>query len=293
MASGGSVQVVDQQITGSDSLARRFALDTGTTLVRATGACGAARACVPGWDLRVLRVALPGPLVPVGAAVVVTTEVENRGREAAPASELRLCFGEADFFGHPAGGAGCGRRMLDAVALPALPPGARAVVRHAVDLPNKTSEVEHWTMAAEVDPDNTLGERDRSNNAARSAETASRLPTLQILTAELPADPRVGAPFPVTLAVRNTSTVTASPATDLQLEGAGYCAGGGSWGGGPNRVAVPALAPRQTVTFHLLVPDAAHCRMTQAAFGVRVDPDRRGAWGQGHEGVLRRTYTVR
>lgn len=183
--------------------------------------------------------------------------------------------------------------MLDAVALPALPPGTRAVVRHAVDLPNKTTEVEHWTMAAEVDPENTLGEHDRSNNAARSAETASRLPTLQILTADLPADPRVGAPFPVTLALRNRSTVATSPATDLQLEGSGYCPAGGNWGGGPNRVALPALAPRQTVTYRLLVPDAAHCRMTQAAFAVRVDPDHRSAWGQGSERDLRRPYTVR
>ena len=53
------------------------ALDTGVTVVRAGGACGVARACAPGWDLRVARVALPGPLVPAGATVVATAEVEN------------------------------------------------------------------------------------------------------------------------------------------------------------------------------------------------------------------------
>lgn len=67
VASGGAVRVVDQQVTGSDSLAQQVTLDTGLTLVRPAAACGAARACVSGWDLRVLRVALPGPLVPVGA----------------------------------------------------------------------------------------------------------------------------------------------------------------------------------------------------------------------------------
>ena len=94
VASGGAVRIVDQQVTGSDSLAQRFALDTGVTVVRAGGACGVARACAPGWDLRVARVALPGPLVPAGATVVATAEVENRGRQPAPPSELRLCFAQ-------------------------------------------------------------------------------------------------------------------------------------------------------------------------------------------------------
>ena len=291
-ASGGAVHVVEQHVDGSDSLAQRFALDTGLTAFAAP--CGATRACVPGWDLRVLRVALPGPIVPTGARVVVTTEVENRGRQPAPASELRICFSVRDPLGVPERPA-CGRRMLDAVALPALAAGQHVVVRHAIELPIKDREAAHWTIDADIDPDNTLGERDRSNNGGRSAETSSRLPTFQILTLDLPADPRPGAPFPVTLAVRNTSTAASSPAVDLQLEGSRFCGGasGAEWGGGPNRVAVPALAPRQTVTYRLLVPDATRCRVSGATFVVRIDPDHRGAWGQGHEGQIRRTYTVR
>ena len=292
VASGGALRVVDQQVTGSDSLAQRFAGDTGVTIARTSGACGVARACVPGWDLRVMRVTLPGPLVPTGAQVIVTTEIENRGRQPAPPSELRLCFGETKVFGVQQG-SGCGRRMLDAVAVPGLAAGERVRVRHAVALPTNDHEAEGWTIAAEVDPDGTLGERDRSNNVARSAPTSSRLATLQFLSADATADGRVGAALPVTVSIRNTSTVSTSTATELQLEGYGGCTATGNWGGGPNRVAVPALAPRQTVTYHLLVPDAVRCRASQASMTLRLDPDRRGHWGQGNESDVRRSYTVR
>lgn len=296
VASGGAVRVVDQQVTGSDSLARRFAIDTGVTIARTSGTCGVSRVCAPGWDLRVARVALPGPLVPTGGTVVITAEVENRGRQPAPPSEVRFCFAQAGF-ATLSDQVGCGRRMLDAVAVPALAPGEHALVRHAIELPVKDHEVEGWAVEAEVDPDNTLGEHDRSNNAARSAQAASRLPTLQMLTADVPAEGRAGTPLPITVAVRNTSTVATSPATELQLAGNLWCVGGvsASWGGGPNRVAVPALAPRQVVTYHLLVPDAARCRsaVSEPYLALTLDPDRRAHWGQGHEREIRRTYTVR
>lgn len=293
VASGGALRIVEQRMEGSDSLAQRFALDTGLTVMRPAGACGVARACVAGWDLRVTRVALPGPLVPAGAQIVVTAEVENRGRQPAPPSELRVCF--ADNFVFSTGGAACGRQMLDAVAVPALAPGARAVVRHAVELPTKDREVERWAIAAEIDPDSTLAERDRTNNAARSTETASRLPTLQLLTADVPGEGRAGTALPVTVRVRNTSTVATSAPTDLQLEGYAACNPGPmtNWGGGPYRLAVPALAPRQSVVYRLLVPDAARCRASRASMSLRLDPDRRGRWGQGHEHDLHRSYSIR
>lgn len=289
-ASGGAIRIIEQHVDGSDSLAQRFALDTGVTRTAAIGACGVARACVPGWDLRVVRVALPGALVPAGARVVVTTEVDNRGRQQAPVSELRLCFAQLTQ-------RGCGRAMLDAIALPALGPGERVLVRHAIELPTKDRETSDWAVAAEIDPDHTLGEHDVTNNAAVSAPTSSRLPTLQLLTVDLPADARAGTPFPVTLAIRNTSTVASSPATEVQISGVLICPSPIyqlTFGGGPNRLAVPALAPRQTATYHVLVPDAGRCRTTSPArFTLRLDPDNRGAWGPGQERELTRAYSVR
>ncbi|HEY0778268.1 MAG TPA: hypothetical protein VGD56_09905, partial [Gemmatirosa sp.] len=130
-ASGGALQIVEQHVEGSDSLARAFDItpaDTGVTLGQVAGACGVARACVPGWALRVTHVALPGPLLPVGARIVVTTAVENHGRQPAPASELRFCFA-GGLFGR--GAPGCGTaHVLDVAPVPPLAPGARAVVRH-------------------------------------------------------------------------------------------------------------------------------------------------------------------
>ena len=207
----------------------------GVVRTPAAGACGVARACVAGFDLRVLRVALPGPVVPAGARIVVTTEVENRGREAAPVSELRLCFA------HLPQRAG-GREMVDAVPLPALGPGERVVVRHALELPTKDRGTSNRAVTADVDPDHTLGERDVTNNAATSAPASSRLPTLQLLTIDLPANARAGAALPVTLAVRNTSAVAASPATDMQISGLLVCPIPNvqvTYGGGPYRLELP------------------------------------------------------
>lgn len=290
VASGGALRILEQHIEGSDSLAQRFALDTGLVRTPAVGACGAARTCVAGFDLRVLRVALPGPLVPAGARIVVTTEVENRGRIAAPVSEIRLCLVQLPQ-------TSCGRMMLDAVPLPALGPGEHVVVRHALELPTKDRETTNWAVAAEVDPDRTLGERDVTNNAAVSAPTAGRLPTLQLLTVDLPTDARAGAALPVTLAVRNTSTVASSPATDLQISGGLGCPSPiyqVTFGGGPYRLAVPALAPRQTATYRVLLPDAGRCHTTSPArLTLRLDPDQRGAWGPGQERELSRSYSVR
>lgn len=290
VASGGALRIVEQHVDGSDSLAQRFALDTGVVRTPAAGACGVARVCVGGFDLRVLRVAVPGPLVPAGARIVVATEVENRGRLAAPVSELRLCVVQVPQ-------SHCGRMMLDAVPLPALAPGERVLVRHALELPTKDREASNWAVAAEVDPDHTLGERDVTNNAAVSTPTASRLPVLQLLTVDLPADARAGAAFPVTVAVRNTSTVASSPATDLQISGGLGCPSPiyqVTFGGGPYRLAVPALAPRQTATYRVLLPDAARCHTTSPArLTLRLDPDQRGAWGPGQERELSRAYSVR
>lgn len=294
VANGGALRVVEQRIEGSDSLAQHFARDTGLTVVHSTGACGVARACVAGWDLRVTRVALPGPLVPVGARVVVTAAVENRGRQPAPAAELRLCVAQL-----PLRGCGLVARgdARDAVALPPLGPGERVVVRHALALPVSDREASGIAAAAEIDPDRTLGERAGADNAAVSAPATTRLPVLQLLAVDLPADPRAGSAFPVTLAVRNVSTVAPSPATELQLSGALMCGTPRyqlTFGGGPHRLAVPALAPRQTVTYRLLVPDAARCRTVRPAqLTLALDPDHRSAWGPGQERELRRPYGVR
>lgn len=290
VASGGALRIVDQHVDGPDSLAHPIALDTGLTRVPAPGACGTARVCVPGWELRVLRVALPGPLVPARERVLVTTEVENRGRQPAPAAELRLCV--------PAlAERGCHRTRLDVVTLPALAPGERAVVRRAITWPVQDRELADVRVVADLDQGHTPGAHDAAEHVATSAPAATRLPSLEILTLDVPADAGVGTAFPVVLVVRNTSSVAASPATELQLAGSMPCPAPVfhvEFGGAPNRVAVPELGPRQTARYRLLVPDAARCHTPgPARLTARLDPENRGVWSPGQERLVARGYSVR
>jgi hypothetical protein len=152
-------------------------------------------------------------LLPAGTHVVIPAEVEDRGRQPAAVAELRLCFGQL-----PLRGCGLVSRgdAYAAVALPPLGPGERVVIRRALALPGGDRELSGLAATADVDPDRILGER-TVDDVAVSAPATTRLPVLQLLSVDLPSEPRAGSAFPVTLAVRNVSTVALSPATELLL----------------------------------------------------------------------------
>jgi hypothetical protein len=295
---GGAVTVVRQTVEPAAGTAPAVgapggaasAPDSGETRTRATTPCGTARLCVAGWDLRVVGVTLPDTLVGSGARVAAATVVENRGRLASPASEVRLCLnGYLQACGRP----------LATLPLPALASGERvrlAVPVAVADLPPTGDD--RWTVAAVVDPDRATGEGDRTNNAGRSRPFALELPALQVLALEVPASVRRGArALPVTVRVRNASLVAPSPATELQLgDDARSCHY--TWGNAAaTRVAVPALAPRQVWAASLVVRDDhigdTGCVDTDKnAVMVTLDPDERGRWAERHEKTAAREFTV-
>jgi len=125
------------------------------------------------------------------------------------------------------------------------------------------------------------------------------LAAAQWLAVELPSAVERGSPLAVTLRLRNTSAVAASRPTHVQFAGFVECGWTPSeWGGGPNRVAVPALAPGQTLVLRVVAPDAAGRCSAQnpprrGTLRLAVDPDRRALWGRGHESQIERTYDIR
>lgn len=293
-ASGGALRIVEQRLEPAPGGAVRSAPDTGTTVLAPAAPCGPQRACAAGWDLRVVSVTLPGPEVPAGAPFVARVEVENRGRVAAPASEATLCLTRytSEACAKP-------ETVVAIVPLPTLGPGERAVIRRTAEVPERALETQGWIVVAEVDREGATPEASRANNVGRSAAVAARLPALQFHTVELPEAPRVSAALPVTLRLRNTSAVAASRPTDLQLAGYVECGlSSAAWGGGPNRVAVPAIGPGASFLLRVVAPDAAGRCSAQypprrATLKLAVDPDHRQHWSSGHEGQIERAYDLR
>jgi CARDB len=287
---GGAVRLLSSSVDGPDTLTGRLLADTALAGVLPGVPCGARRSCVPGWDLRVVRVTLPGRAVPAARRCTVVTEIENRGRSAAPASEVRLCMTVGGALG------GCQHAMLalDVLPVPALAPGATARLVYVAQLTDP-NEYQGWTVVAEIDPDEATAEANRANNAGRSTPTDSRLPELQWLAVDLPPTATVGHPLRVTLRVRNKSAVATSEPTDLQFSGANSCPypTPNEWGGGPNRLILPAIAPRQTLTMTVELSDAVRCPISNAPIHFEFDPDHARAWGPAHEQSISRTYVLR
>jgi hypothetical protein len=304
---GGSVVVVERRLDGPSATV----VDTGTVALDALPDCEARR-CPGGYDLVVRAVRLPGPELPAGAPVVVATEIANRGARPAPAAELVLCrarpdrstcAGDADAGDAGANGAGVTRALLRVPVAP-LAPGRRVLVRAAVPLTPPGRETADVAVTAEVGPVAGRGRvqpatglrENEDDNAATSDPARVVLPALQWAAADVPASARAGAPLPVTLRLRNASAAASAP-TDVQLSGVYFCSAtrAVNWGGGRHRVAVPALAPGQTLTLRLRLPEASQCPAIRrgAQLTAAVDVDRRQAWGPAHERAVERRYELR
>lgn len=301
-ADGGSVDVVERRLDGPPAAP----LDTGTVALDALPDC-AARRCPGGYDLVVRAVRLPGPEVPAGAPVVVATEIANRGARPAPAAELVLCRARSDRLtcagDESSDGVGA-TRALARVAVASLAPGHRVLVRVAVPLAPPGRETADVAVTAAVGPvagrgrvQPATGIRENTDDHAATSDAARVvLPALQWAAADVPTTARAGVPLPVTLRLRNASAAASAP-TDVQLSGFYFCSPSKAveWGGGRHRVAVPALAPGQTLTLRLRLPEASRCPavLRGAQLTAAVDPDRRQAWGPAHERAVERTYEIR
>jgi hypothetical protein len=299
---GGSVVVIERRLEGPPAAP----LDTGAIPLDPLQDC-AARRCPAGYDLVVRTVRLSGPEVPAGTPVVVATEVANRGARSAPAAELVLCRARPAQFtcagDEGADGSGA-TRALARVAVAPLTSGARVLVRTAVPLAPPGRETADIAVTAEVGPVAGRGRvqpatglpENTDDNAATSDAARVVLPAFQWAAADVPAAARAGVPLPVTLRLRNASAATSAP-TEIQLSGSFFCSPTNAvdWGGGRHRVGVPALAPGQTLTLRLRLPEASQCPAIRrgAQITAAVDPDRRQAWGVAHERAVQRTYEVR
>jgi hypothetical protein len=297
---GSSVVVVERQVEGPPDAPP----DTGTVALDALPDC-AVRRCPGGYDLVVRAVRLPGPEVPAGAPVVVATEIANRGARPAPAAELVLCRAQAARF-TCAGDEGPDgvTRALARVAVAPLAPGRRVLVRTTVPLAAPGREGPDVAVTAEIGPVAGRGRvqpatglrENEDDNAATSDPARVVLPALQWAAADVPAAARAGVPLPLTLRLRNASAAASAP-SDVQLSGHYFCSATRaiSWGGGRHRVAVPALAPGQTLTLRVRLPEASECPAIRrgAQLTAAVDPDRRQAWGPAHERAVERTYEIR
>lgn len=280
---GGSLIVVRQEVEGGASVRVPAAPDSGLAHTRATAACGTARLCVAGWDLRVLSVALPDTMLETGARVGVATVIENRGRAASPASELQLCWGD---------GESCVDR-IQTLDVPALASGERVRIAQPVTLANLPRTAgDRWTVIAAVDPDNATGEANRANNAGRTRPFGIDRPALQFLALDLPPQTREGAKeMRVTVRIRNKAFIATSPATEVQF-GGGARACGSNWGDGGTRLTVPALAPRQVWNATVIVHHANIGWPCGKVLTATVDPDARQRWASSHEKAIEREYEL-
>jgi hypothetical protein len=213
---------------------------------RIAQACGTARVCVPGWDLRLVSVRLPAAEVPRNVRVPVTLVVENRGRTAAPVSEVQICA-EAR--------TPCGA-LVASVPVPALGPGEQ--LRVVVPYQSPGSDDALIRLFALIDPDNATKESNRTNNAGQSEFAHTRRPSVVIAGIETPREVGPDGELPIVLRVRNPSAIIPAPATVVTLRGMYHSeryAGNWpkSWGGrGIGDVPVPRLLPGQEYRVELV-----------------------------------------
>jgi hypothetical protein len=279
-SSGGAIRVLSTTVEGEDTVSARFSADTGTRRTKATEACGPRRACVPGWDLRVLQVTVPGPLVPRGQPLHLTTVVENRGLAAAPATEVALCYSR---------GQTCDAR-IDILPIPSLASGERLTFARYVKTGGQDRD---GVVRVEIDLDRVTEASNRDNDAAVSAPFRTTSPELQWVALEVPPTLASGQAVPVRLRVRNKSTVAVSQSVEVQVAYAsGYCTYIGLEGS-QYRFVLPTLGPRQTavVTLRFVEPINPGCVGDGKLF-VKVDPDGRQVWGPSHEPTGERGFKV-
>jgi hypothetical protein len=276
----------------ADTISASFTADTGVTRRLAAVPCGPKRACAPGWDLRVVRVTAPRGPVPTAGRFSVIVDVDNHGRVASPASELRVCTSFGDARCSSARGESVG--VID---VPTLAPGETIRFAHVVLL-TAPNETDGWSVVAQIDPDGTSGEVNQANNAGRSTPIATQLPALEWLAFEVPSVARAGTALPLTVRIRNKSVAATSAPVEVQFYGAvDRCPRAGmapyTWGhDGPHRLMVPAIGPRQVVVLTLAVTDALACGLGEASITAVVDPDATRKWSASTEREIGRQFSV-
>lgn len=198
--------------------------------IPAVGTCGTSRVCAPAWDLRLVGLTLDDTVIaPTGQAVARMT-VENRGKVASEASELRLCIASA---------AQCVGEAAE-VTLPPLQSGERVEIVQPIKSYAGTDVPPPFTALVRIDPDRVTSETARGNNDA-SIKVRVEPPLLAIEAVDVvPVVQNHASQIPVNVIIRNGSSVAAAAAGTIQLSG--DC-GGSRWGDQATRVAVPALGP--------------------------------------------------
>ena len=216
------------------------AVVASTKRVPATGACGAARVCTPAWDLRLTGLTVDDTVVSPTGKVIARMTVENRGRANSEASELRLCV---------AAGPQCVGEVAE-LTIPALQSGEKLEVVQPVASYAGTDVSPPFTALVRIDPDRISEEANRANNDAsiklRIEPAALTIDALDVV----PEIQHRASQLPVSLTVRNKSSVAGAAAVTLQLSG--EC-DSTRWGDSATRIAMPALGPGERWTASIAV----------------------------------------
>lgn len=207
------------------------AVVASTRRIPATGACGAARVCTPAWDLRLTGLTVDDTVVSPTGKVIARMTVENRGRANSEASELRLCV---------AAGPQCVGEVAE-LTIPALQSGEKLEVVQPVASYAGTDVSPPFTALVRIDPDRISEEANRANN---DASIKLRIEPAALTIDAFDAVPEVqhrASQIPISVMVRNKSSVAGAAAATLQVSGG--CGAGYRWGDSATRIAMPALGP--------------------------------------------------
>jgi hypothetical protein len=208
------------------------AVVASTKRIPATGACGAARVCTPAWDLRLTGLTVDDTVVSPTGKVIARMTVENRGRVSSEASELRLCV---------AAGPQCVGEVAE-LTIPALQSGEKMEVVQPVASYAASDVSPPFTALARIDPDRISEESNRANN---DASIKLRIEPAALVIDAFDVVPEVqhrASQVPVSIMVRNQSSVTPAAAATLQVTG--YCnISSYRWGDSATRISIPALGP--------------------------------------------------
>lgn len=163
---GGLYQSVDAlswKPLGRQTFAFSIAGLNGDVYLMGNGSIGA----FSGTDLGVSDVKLVGGTVSVGSSVTVTARVSNSGDNAVDLGALHLRWSSSTD-GRSGNSDDVPLGLLEAPHV-TLPPGEEILVTHQLFIPSELSEGNHYIIV-EIDPGNTLRERNKLNNLAVSGE---------------------------------------------------------------------------------------------------------------------------
>jgi len=248
----------------------------GLPEVVATAICGEDLACVDGWEIRILELAVSATHIPVRTEFPVRVRIQNRGTEASPLGEAHLCVGRYT----SSSDCRAGTRTL--LSIPSIESGGTVDLTPSVRAPD--TEVSDHPVVLVPDPDR-LWQGVRME-VARSQPISVEQPKLQFL--ELEADPVRHRSGRLTArgTIRNPSVATATPAVEMTVRPT--CL---SHRTPPPRITLPALEPRESFTFEieLNVGTGSHPNENCGVYGgtatlrFEVDPDGMVTWSRSHE----------